>query len=74
MKLPKLKSILLIGAGWLSLGALPAQTTIGLGDAIRYALNNSEVIKQARLDIEKGVYQIKETRGRHYLSLPVPAR
>lgn len=63
MKLPKLKSILLIGAGWLSLGALPAQTTIGLGDAIRYALNNSEVIKQARLDIEKGVYQIKETRG-----------
>lgn len=63
MKLPKFKSILLIGAGWLSLGALPAQTTIGLGDAIRYALNNSEVIKQARLDIEKGVYQIKETRG-----------
>mgnify|MGYP003887875749 CR=1 FL=1 len=63
MKIPKLKSIILVWVGWFSIETLPAQTNVSLGEAIRYALNNNEVLKQARLDIEKGVYQIKETRG-----------
>lgn len=42
---------------------LPAQSPVTLGDAIQYALKNSEVLKQAQLDIEKGYQQVRETRG-----------
>lgn len=40
-----------------------AQTTVTMREAVGYAMKNSEMLKQARLDIEKGYQQIRETRG-----------
>ncbi|ODS82815.1 MAG: transporter [Cytophagaceae bacterium SCN 52-12] len=61
--MPQLKRTCMVLAGLLMLQQLPAQTPVTMSDAIQYALKNSEVLKQARLDIEKGVYQVKETRA-----------
>ncbi len=61
--MPQLKRMFMVLAGLLTMQHLPAQTPITMGDAIEYALKNSEVLKQAQLDIEKGVYQVKETRA-----------
>ena len=61
--MPQLKRTFMVLAGLLMLQQLPAQTPVTMSDAIQYALKNSEVLKQARLDIEKGVYQVKETRA-----------
>lgn len=43
--------------------ASQAQETLSLQDALNYALNNSEAVRKAKLDILKGDYQIKEVRA-----------
>ncbi len=63
MKTPRIKRFILVCVGLISFGSLPAQSPLTLGDAVQYALKNSEVLKQAGLDIEKGYQQVKETRG-----------
>ena len=40
-----------------------AQEILTLQDALNYALNNSEAVRKAKLDILKGDYQIKEVRA-----------
>lgn len=44
-------------------GVSLAQETITLHEALNYALNNSEAVRKAKLDILKGDYQIKEVRA-----------
>lgn len=44
-------------------GVSQAQETLSLQDALNYALNNSEAVRKAKLDILKGDYQIKEVRA-----------
>jgi outer membrane protein len=44
-------------------GIAKAQVVLTLEDVLHYALQNSEVLKQARLDIENVQYQINETRA-----------
>jgi outer membrane protein len=61
--MPQLKRLLLVFAGALAITNLQAQTKITMQDAVQYALNNSEVLKQAQLDIEKGAQQIRQTRA-----------
>lgn len=43
--------------------ASQAQEILTLQDALNYALNNSEAVRKAKLDILKGDYQIKEVRA-----------
>lgn len=40
-----------------------AQHTLTLQDALQYALKNSEVLRKAQLDIEKGQHQVAEVRA-----------
>lgn len=61
-----LKRALLIMAGFSFSGNLQAQTTITLQNALNYALSNSEVIKQAHLDIENAQEQITEYKAGAY--------
>lgn len=61
--MPRLKRLMLVFAGALAIQHLPAQTPVTMKDAVQYALSNSEVLKKAKLDIEKGFQQIKETKG-----------
>lgn len=44
-------------------GVSQAQETLTLQEALNYALNNSEAVRKAKLDILKGDYQIKEVRA-----------
>lgn len=50
---------LLSGIGYQSYG----QESITLQEALQYALNNSEAVQKARLDIEKGQYKVAEVRA-----------
>ncbi|MFB5946028.1 TolC family protein [Albibacterium profundi] len=45
------------------IGVSQAQETLTLQEALNYALNNSEAVRKAKLDILKGDYQIKEVRA-----------
>lgn len=47
------------GIGYLSYG----QDPVTLEDALEYALQNSEAVRKARLDIEKGAYKVAEVRA-----------
>lgn len=58
-----LKHTVLIVSGFFLLTNLQAQTAITLQDALNYALANSEVIRQARLDIEKAQQQVTEYKA-----------
>lgn len=51
-------SISLLGGGVVS-----AQETLTLKDALEYALNNSEVLRKARLEIEGGRHKVAEVRA-----------
>lgn len=46
-----------------TLGAASAQQSITLQDALQYAMQNSEVIKQARIDIQNVHQKVVETRA-----------
>lgn len=43
--------------------AVVAQETLTLQDALRYALNNSEALRKAQLEIEKGRLKVAEVRA-----------
>lgn len=45
------------------IGVSQAQETLTLQEALNYALNNSEAVRKAKLDILKGDYEIKEVRA-----------
>lgn len=53
--------ILVLGAFAGIANGVNAQQTITLQDALMYALENSEVMKQARLDVEKGQQKVTES-------------
>jgi outer membrane protein len=57
------KIVVTIAAFLFSIGGMYAQEPVSLQDAIQYTLKNSEVVKQARLDIDKVAYKVNETRG-----------
>lgn len=57
----KTKILVLTAIGFLMITSVKAQRVISLADALDYALNNHETIKQARLDIENGKHTIDET-------------
>lgn len=61
-----LRKIILFLFGVLPLGALHAQTTVTLQEALDYALNNSEVIRQARLDIDNASQKVRESKAGAY--------
>jgi outer membrane protein TolC len=60
------KYIMLLLAGWLTIGGTMAQqpAALKLQDALKYALNESQNAKKARLDVENSQYQIDEVRSR----------
>jgi len=49
--------------GILSINALSAQEVLTLKDALNYALNNSEALRKARLEIEGGRHKVAEVRA-----------
>lgn len=57
------KTIYALSTALLLIGQVSAQTTLGLQDAISYALANSTVLEKARLDIEEGKQVVTETRA-----------
>lgn len=58
-----IRKLTLFITAFFSLGAVQAQTPISLSDALQYALANSEVLKQARTDIETVHQKVIETRA-----------
>lgn len=58
-----IKAITITLISLLSLNVAFAQHTLTLQDALTYALENSEVLRKARLDIQKGQHQIAEVRA-----------
>lgn len=58
-----IKAITITLASLLVFTAVSAQHTLTLRDALNYALENSEVLRKARLDIQKGQHQIAEVRS-----------
>lgn len=55
----------------LGLNAVHAQTSITLQQALTYALENSEVLEQARLDIENAGYVVQENKAGVYPQISV---
>lgn len=58
-----IKAITLTLISLLTFSVVSAQHTLTLQDALNYALKNSEVLRKARLDIQKGQHQISEVRA-----------
>lgn len=58
-----IKAITISLIGLFAGSAAFAQHTLTLQDALQYALENSDVLRKARLDIEKGQHQIAEVRA-----------
>lgn len=59
----EIKFLGILGFLLISVFNTKAQTDLTLQEAITYALNNSEAIKKAQLDIQNGLSVVKETRG-----------
>lgn len=47
----------------ISIGVSQAQQTLTLTDALNYALDNSEVLRKAQLEIEGGAHKVSEVRA-----------
>src|SRR5690349_10464357 len=60
------KYIMFFLAGWITFGGTMAQQPVELKlqDALKYALNESQNARKARLDVENSQYQIDEVRSR----------
>jgi len=56
-------AIAILSIGLLGGGAVSAQETLTLKDALEYALSNSEVLSKARLEIEGGRHKVAEVRA-----------
>lgn len=56
-------AIAILSIGLLGGGAVSAQETLTLKDALEYALSNSEVLNKARLEIEGGRHKVAEVRA-----------
>src|SRR5690625_7691772 len=57
------KWIFLLAAVLIMTGTIQSQTSVTLQDALNYALNNSEVLRQARLDIEEAHEVVTESKA-----------
>lgn len=57
------KAIIILLAVFFSVLAGQAQNVLTLKDALQYALNNSEALQKARLEIEGGRYKVSEVRA-----------
>src|SRR5690606_1537305 len=56
-------AIAILSIGLLGGGTVSAQETLTLKEALEYALNNSEVLSKARLEIEGGRHKVAEVRA-----------
>jgi len=56
-------AIAILSIGLLGSGTVSAQETLTLKEALEYALNNSEVLSKARLEIEGGRHKVAEVRA-----------
>lgn len=57
------KWIFLLAAVLIMTGTIQSQTSVTLQDALNYALNNSEVLRQARLDIDNAHEVVTESKA-----------